>query len=135
MSKRTKKTDPPVPWQCRQGDVLLQRIDGASAGAEIPRDAGKRIVLAHGEATGHAHVVLDRRASLHELEREDRTPVGDAVWSNLVGLLKAPKGATLKHDCPGQAKPDHESIPLPPGEYAVIQQMQYTPEEIRAVAD
>lgn len=136
MSKSKKLPSPkPVPWQCRQGDVFLERIESPSAGKPIERDAAGRIVLAHGEATGHAHVVLDRRASLHELDREDRTPVGDAIWANLVALLKAPKGATLKHDCPGQVKPDHESIEVPPGEYAVIQQVTYTPEEIRAVAD
>jgi hypothetical protein len=131
MSKRFRST----PWQCRQGDVFLERIENATPGMPISRDAAGRIVLAHGEVTGHAHVVTHRSATLHELDREDRSPVGDAVWNNLVALLRAPKPATLKHDCPGQVKPDHDPIAIPAGDYAVVHQLQYTPEEIRVVAD
>lgn len=138
MSKSTKKSETPktIPWQCRQGDVLLEHVGDRDLkpGKVLDRDPGARIVLAHGEATGHAHVVLDRRAKLHELI-EDRSAVGDAVWANLVGLLRAPKGATLKHDCPGQVKPDHDPIPLPAGDYVVTTQLQYTPEAIVPVAD
>jgi hypothetical protein len=123
MSKR-------IPWQCRQGDVFLERIsDAIKAGKVIAREAG-RIVLAHGEATGHAHVVENDDAVMYELE--DKTSVGNGVWNR---LLRALKGATLRHDCPGQAAPDHGAIPLPPGEYEVIQQLTYTPEAIRVVAD
>jgi hypothetical protein len=122
MSKAKK-----IPWQCRQGDVFLERVEDAEPGKEIPRENG-RIVLAHGEATGHAHVVEREDALL----LEDRTEVGDAVWNR---LLKVLEGGELKHDCPGQAKPDHDSVVLPPGQYRVIQQMTYAPEEIRNVAD
>jgi hypothetical protein len=118
-----------IPWQCRQGDVFVERVDGAPSGSEVPRE-GTRIVLAHGEATGHAHVVDRRDAALYEVE--DRTEVGDRIWNR---LLRALGGATLKHDCPGQAQPDHESIQLPPGEYEVIQQLTYSPAEIVPVRD
>lgn len=41
----------------RQGDVLVERVSKTPATlTEIPREAG-RIVLAHGEATGHAHAL------------------------------------------------------------------------------
>lgn len=120
-----------IPYQVRQGDVFLERIEGErpkySSAAVL--ESG-RVVLAHGEATGHAHVLSREEAWLHDVE--DKTVVGDGVWNRLLRVLE---GATLRHDCPGQAKPDHESIPLPEGEYRVIQQMTYAPEEIRNVAD
>jgi len=131
MTKQKK-----VPWQCRQGDVFLERIAAPpKTGKPIPRESG-RIVLAHGEATGHAHVIEHRKARLLDIDREDHTAVGDEVWANVIGILRANgQKLTLKHDCPGQAKPDHDTIPLPPGDYAVITQLQYTPEAIIPVAD
>jgi hypothetical protein len=96
------------------------------------RDPAGRIVLAHGEATGHAHVVLDRSAELFELT-EARDAESDAVVARMLRIAK--DATTLKHDCPGQVKPDHDPIPLPAGDYEVVQQQQYRPEEIRAVLD
>jgi hypothetical protein len=120
-----------IPWQCRQGDVLLERTNAPGPSSKTDRDPAGRIVLAHGEATGHAHVVLDRKAELFELT-EAHDAQADAVVAR---LLKIAKDATLKHDCPGQVKPDHDPILLPAGDYEVVQQMQYSPEEIRAVLD
>src|SRR3954469_16865394 len=47
-----------VPWQARQGDIWLVRVDEAlPVGViRVPREGG-RVVLARGEATGHAHAV------------------------------------------------------------------------------
>lgn len=48
-----------VTKQSRQGDVLIRRIDREPAATtEIPREGG-RVVLAHGEVTGHAHAFRD----------------------------------------------------------------------------
>lgn len=119
-----------IPWQCRQGDVFLERIDPSdAAGKVVPRE-NRRIVLAHGEATGHAHVVERKDATLYE--REDKSAVGDEVWERLLRCL-AP--AELRHDCPGQEAPDHNTIPLPAGDYVVVQQLQYSPAEIVPVRD
>ncbi len=131
MSKKRE-----IPWQCRQGDVFLERVEAPAVGKEIARDAQGRIVLAHGEATGHAHVVRHPRAKLLELA-EDHTKDGDAAWANVLGILRlaGTKGAALVHDCPGQVKPDHDPIHAPAGDYAVIQQVTYTPEAIVTVQD
>ena len=51
----------------RQGDLLLVPIAGLPEGADRVRSG--RLVLAEGEATGHAHVVDDERASLHRHPR------------------------------------------------------------------
>lgn len=51
------KTKKQGAFQVRQGDVFLERIEVIPAGAkERKRDKG-RVILAYGEATGHAHAV------------------------------------------------------------------------------
>ena len=50
-----------------QGDLLLVPVSGLPEGAD--RVGSGRLVLAEGEATGHAHVVDDVRASLHRRRR------------------------------------------------------------------
>jgi len=50
--------------QGRQGDVLLRRVEHIPENVTpVPRENG-RIILAHGEATGHAHAILDEAAEL-----------------------------------------------------------------------
>ena len=47
----------PIGTQYRQGDVFLEVVAALPPGlTPRPRDRG-RIVLAYGEATGHAHVI------------------------------------------------------------------------------
>lgn len=50
-----------APYSLRQGDVLLvdAKYRGEKAGgADVPLDGG-RVVLAHGEVTGHAHAIAE----------------------------------------------------------------------------
>lgn len=101
------------PMQYRQGDVLIQRVDSIPTGAESkPREQG-RVILAHGEVTGHAHVVTGP-AELFDADRRTFLRVGEA--------------ATVVHE-------EHATIPLPAGEYEIVRQREYSPEEIRNVAD
>lgn len=53
-----KTEKPAVPYQIRQGDVLLVAANyrGEKTGKPIPTESG-RTVLAHGEVTGHAHAI------------------------------------------------------------------------------
>lgn len=99
----------------RQGDVLLIPANDLSASHEVPRENG-RIVLAHGEATGHAHAIEEPRARLFEEPKSGRR------------LLRLVTESFLRHE-------EHAPITLPPGDYEVIRQREYTPEEIRRVAD
>lgn len=102
----------------RQGDILILPVKSVPQGlVEVPREAG-RVVLAHGEATGHAHVVegeevLFLAADLEELEGR---------------FLRVEAEAAVVHD-------EHDTIVLPPGDYEVRRQREYSPEEIRTVAD
>jgi hypothetical protein len=94
----------------RQGDVLLVPILEShlpEAVAPVARDARGKLVLALGEATGHAHAVSATDAALvadaAELDRRFLRIVTDAV---------------LTHE-------EHGPIPLPPGLYQVVRQREY----------
>lgn len=101
----------------RQGDVLLKPVDAIPVGlTAVPLDAG-RVILAYGEVTGHAHAVVGDAeflaADLDDIERR---------------FLRVEREAQVVHE-------EHDTITLPPGDYAVVRQREYTPEEIRTVAD
>jgi hypothetical protein len=104
----------------RQGDVLLVPVDG------LPRetlDVGSgRLVLADGEATGHAHVVEDERASLHSVGGRDGGRFLSVVGEEPVFLV---------HE-------EHDRLSVPPGVYEVRRQREYEPRRqvrFRWVAD
>jgi hypothetical protein len=102
----------------RQGDVLLVRVGGViGPTVSVPREGG-RLVLAHGEATGHAHVIEDVNAAL--VTREDAEGLYLLVYGDQ---------ATLEHD-------EHDPITLAAGTYRVVRQREYEPGNIvRQVAD
>lgn len=98
----------------RQGDVLLIEVSGLpSEAAPLARDGG-RVVLAYGEVTGHAHAIYDPGAALY------------AANDDRYLLVTAP--VSLRHE-------EHSRIGLHPGVYRVVRQREYSPEEIRYVAD
>lgn len=101
--------------QYRQGDVLVERVSETPTGTEVPRENG-RVVLAHGEVTGHAHAIADKGVTM----RRDESGVTTLEIKEAV--------AALTHD-------EHSTIPLECGTYRVIRQREYTPEAIRNVAD
>lgn len=102
----------------RQGDVLIERIGPMPANlVKVDREAGK-IILAHGEVTGHAHAITDRHADL--FTAEDRPAV---TYLEIRDAM-----ASLQHE-------EHSTINLPPGNYVVTRQREYSPEAIRNVAD
>ena|SRR3990167_9884875 len=100
----------------RQGDVLIREVP------EIPKDVSEvereddRIVLAHGEATGHAHAIYNRVAKFFEETTTKRR------------YLEISAPSRITHE-------EHAPIELPVGKYEVIRQREYTPEAIRNVAD
>jgi len=103
----------------RQGDVLLVRVATVEDGRDVAENG--RLVLAHGEVTGHAHtVVMDR-------PQTDTGKLIESVHGRRYLCLSGP--ATLTHQ-------EHGSIALAPGDYRVIRQMEWTDEnEPRQVAD
>jgi hypothetical protein len=96
----------------RQGDVLFKTV------AIIP-EGGKKRVSGHileGEVTGHIHRVA-------ELEAAEVLECGDGLFLNVTG-----DGVSIVHE-------DHKTLNLPAGNYEIVRQREYSPEEIRNVAD
>jgi hypothetical protein len=101
----------------RQGDVLIKAVDRIPDGLKaVPLDKG-RVILAYGEVTGHCHAVIGDveflAADLEDLEQR---------------FLRVESEAQILHE-------EHNTITLPPGDYEVKRQREYTPTELRTVAD
>ncbi|MEV6969931.1 hypothetical protein AB0M47_32935 [Hamadaea sp. NPDC051192] len=104
----------------RQGDVLVVPIAPADLPPgliDAPRDRRHRMVLALGEATGHAHVLTGERVALLSPPEEP-----DRLYLLIEGYGR------LVHE-------EHGPISLTPGAYRVVRQREYFPGAIRFVAD
>lgn len=103
----------------RQGDVLIlpvqpQAAEGATK--EIPREEG-RVVLAHGEVTGHSHAISADNA---------RFVLNELTQKRFLEVSQAP--VALRHE-------EHAEIQLPAGTYEIRIQREYEPGGFRQVAD
>lgn len=122
------------PTTIRQGDVLLTPVAALPAGCvEVPNDRG-RIVLAYGEVTGHAHAIADHRQafvpSARAVELADAAIARAKLWSAPNGqrYLQVTEPVTLSHE-------EHTAHTIPPGIYQLPVQVEYSPTELRQVAD
>jgi hypothetical protein len=100
----------------RQGDVLFREVESIPAGGKV-RASGH---ILEGEATGHIHRV--READLAEVDVLE-FPTGQLYLN-----VSAEGGISIVHE-------EHSPIVLPPGNYEVVRQREYTPERIVNVAD
>jgi len=99
----------------RQGDVLVVSIKLIPKSAEASKDKGD-IILAHGEVTGHAHRIAEQ-------------PAKAALWSaNAERFLQVMETVALTHE-------EHSTVTIPPGNYQVVIQTEYSPIELRKVTD
>lgn len=103
----------------RQGDVLVRAVATLPDNVQAVANS-ERIVLAYGEVTGHAHAIDADDA------QEFRHADTEGIVRRFLQVFK--QGANLKHE-------EHAAIPLPPGLYEIVQQREYTPEEVRYVVD
>ena len=101
--------------QARQGDVLIERIQEIPSGVKSEKPIDGRIILAHGEATGHHHSIDADAADWWKTDSGDQ-------------FVEVRESAPVVHQ-------EHAPIPLPVGKYRVVRQMEYAPEAIRNVAD
>ena len=91
----------------RQGDVLIVRSNS------IPKNSKKQkdCIVAYGEATGHKHEINPAEASMY-------------IHAGRKYIEVRGESAVVTH-------PEHKSITLPGNTvYRVVQQREYTPEEI-----
>jgi hypothetical protein len=105
----------------RQGDVLLVPAKMSEHAKKVDR-ANRGIILAEGEATGHAHVILGEKASLYSVI--DSSDVEEMRQR----FLLVEEQVEVLHE-------EHATITVPPGVYEIVRQREYSPEEIRRVAD
>lgn len=103
----------------RQGDVALVRV------REIPKDAieqpvkGGKVILAYGEMTGHHHR-FEFMDTSHNVKLY--ATAGGARYLD----VSAP--SDLLHE-------EHSTALVPAGKYLAPNQVEYTPEALRRVAD
>jgi hypothetical protein len=102
----------------RQGDVLIIPVAHMPPGLKKVKRENGRVVLAHGEVTGHAHAITDKRVALFH------DPKLAAIFMHVSGA----DPVALEHD-------EHGTIAIPPGTYEVRRQREYHPEAIRNVCD
>ena len=100
----------------RQGDVLIVPRKKPIPKAAPRAEENGQAVLAHGEATGHSHAFPRGAQVLFYRDTEGA----------YLEVKEAP--APLKHE-------EHATVVLPPGLYDVLRQTEYTPQELRNVAD
>lgn len=102
----------------RQGDVLVEAVASIPPSAKVKAREGGRVVLAHGEVTGHAHAIAAPNATLFSLLDDGAEEL----------YLEADGTVHLRHE-------EHAEIEIPGGLYRVTRQREYSPEAIRNVAD
>lgn len=106
---------PSLTTHYRQGDVLLVRVSSLPDGVKPKaRDKG-RIVIAYGEATGHAHAISAPWAKCFEALNGDT-------------YVELAQEADLLHE-------EHATITVEPGVWRYVAQREYAPDAIRLVAD
>jgi hypothetical protein len=99
----------------RQGDVLIRRVTSIPDGlTPVPLENG-RVILAHGEITGHVHAVVgDVEFLAADLEDLDRR------------FLRVEAESRVVHE-------EHGTITLPPGDFEVIRQREYTSADMEPI--
>lgn len=103
--------------QARQGDVFLKQIKKLPDNLTAVKEANGRFILAEGEATGHAHAIRDIKNTMMFFDKEL-----NKLYITVI------KPVQLEHE-------EHTHVTLPLGNYEVIRQREYSPKEIRQVAD
>jgi len=102
--------------QYRQGDILFIKHQDKPSGEAVSRDNRNRLVVAEGEATGHAHAIHTETATLY------RDEVLNRAW------VVVDDTADVVHE-------EHDTITLDSGIWMVVYQRQYVRGEVRRVLD
>lgn len=107
-----------MPKMFRQGDVLIEEVPSMPQAKRtiVPREGG-RVILAHGEVTGHAHAITDQDAVLMSITVPPATKRMAATEER---YLRLERQSTLSHE-------EHGPIELPAGTYRVTIQRQWDP--------
>jgi hypothetical protein len=107
----------------RQGDILIIPISKLPEGLETVEKDNGRHILAYGEVTGHAHAVED--SSKTEMFIDLKSSDIDEMRER---FLKVDGETAIVHE-------EHSQIPLGPGYFKIVRQVEYQPEGYRYIAD
>ena len=99
--------------QYRQGDLLFVPIKAIPTDCKL-RENGH---ILEGEVTGHIH-------KIDNLDAADVLESGEQMYLN----VSAEGGVSIVHE-------DHDTLEIPAGDYEIVRQREFSPEEIRNVAD
>lgn len=108
------------PTLIRQGDVMFLPVAALPAGDRRKRENG---TVAYGEATGHHHSLMTE-----DLTRAEVLEIGAGLFVHVSEDGVRIEGATFTHQ-------EHGPVILPPGDYQVRIQREYSPDAIRNVID
>lgn len=110
-----------IGGHARQGDTLLRRIKQIPVDTESLQET-KKCVLALGEITGHSHTFTEGAIGF--------VRPGLSFDSNeaLADFVRVQEETELEHQ-------EHDAIRYPAGDFESFDQVEYTPEAIRRVAD
>ena len=103
----------------RQGDILIFPANELPDNLVKVQRTKRGIVLAEGEATGHAHCILNRDVEL--FRQADMDEMADR-------FLRVESEAQLVHD-------EHDTLTIPAGLWRVRHQREYAPQAPVYVAD
>lgn len=118
----------------RQGDTLLRKIDALPANIKpAPKDNAGRVVLAHGERTGHAHAFRDSTVCGFYMENADKRVSRTDGCPHYIQV--GGSGATLNHEYINGKKAEHDAIEIPAGIYEVAVQVEESAEFMNQVVD
>lgn len=111
--------------QAAQGDLLIRRIESIPGNAKPVASEKGQFVVAHSE-TGHNHVI-------EAMPNVALYTTDDPMVSYLQVIEATEKTETLiKHL---RSFDTHKTISIPPGNYEIRRQREYTPEGWRRVED
>ena len=107
-----------------QGDFIIIRIDDIPENVEKMESENGYFTIAHSE-TGHNHVMVADRV---EAFKPDHVPDNDLY--ELFLIVKEP--TDIQHI---RSFDTHETLRVPPGNYQIRRQREYTPAGFRRAAD
>jgi hypothetical protein len=118
--------------QARQGDVFLVKTSEFPKNLEeIPRESGK-VVLAHGEVTGHAHAISEKH--VQHFRVANGAPSLEGARLRAGGGLPAETYLLVEEVCL-LTHEEHAPIEIQPERYVVRRQREYVRGEIKRVTD
>lgn len=112
--------------QAAQGDLLLRRVDAIPQGLKKAAVENGVYIVAHSE-TGHHHVI-DARPTVEVFETAD--PL--VSYLRVIEATEETEAVILRHM---RGHDTHAPITIPPGNYELRRQREYTPEGWRRAQD